>query len=287
MTILPKLLPVLSLAVLASCQSPQTPAALTEKAETAAIALAPAPAAPRQMASDTLPKGLQQLLAAYPDQLQSIEPNALIWKDGTKMLYDDGKTKDFLQLLNEADLEDQMKQPYPKGKDYLPLLRNDDPGRIRHEAFFLKMYGESPAAVRKKLRTIIWMPKTYKVALQVTTVNGIDKKLEAISAILDERKHLHPYLADPGGTFNWRVIAGTKRLSTHSFGSTIDINVKYSDYWRWNIQNPTEDDPRVILYKNKIPLEIVEIFEQHGFIWGGKWYHYDTMHFEYRPELLQ
>mgnify|MGYP002637708491 CR=1 FL=1 len=23
-----------------------------------------------------------------------------------------------------------------------------------------------------------------------------------------------------------------------------------------------------------------------GFIWGGRWFHYDTMHFEYRPELL-
>jgi hypothetical protein len=32
--------------------------------------------------------------------------------------------------------------------------------------------------------------------------------------------------------------------------------------------------------------EIVDIFERHGFIWGGKWYHFDTMHFEYRPELL-
>jgi hypothetical protein len=30
----------------------------------------------------------------------------------------------------------------------------------------------------------------------------------------------------------------------------------------------------------------VEVFERHGFIWGGKWNHYDTMHFEYRPELL-
>jgi type I restriction enzyme R subunit len=24
----------------------------------------------------------------------------------------------------------------------------------------------------------------------------------------------------------------------------------------------------------------VQIFEKRGFIWGGKWYHYDTMHFE-------
>jgi peptidoglycan L-alanyl-D-glutamate endopeptidase CwlK len=32
--------------------------------------------------------------------------------------------------------------------------------------------------------------------------------------------------------------------------------------------------------------EIVRIFEKHGFVWGGKWYHYDTMHFEYRPEIV-
>jgi hypothetical protein len=27
------------------------------------------------------------------------------------------------------------------------------------------------------------------------------------------------------------------------------------------------------------------IFEKHGFIWGGEWYHYDTMHFEYHSCL--
>jgi len=31
---------------------------------------------------------------------------------------------------------------------------------------------------------------------------------------------------------------------------------------------------------------ILFLFEKYGFIWGGKWFHYDTMHFEYRPELL-
>ena len=33
-------------------------------------------------------------------------------------------------------------------------------------------------------------------------------------------------------------------------------------------------------------MDIVRIFEKHGFIWGGRWYHYDTMHFEYRPEMI-
>src|SRR3569623_1717748 len=34
------------------------------------------------------------------------------------------------------------------------------------------------------------------------------------------------------------------------------------------------------------PARNVAIFERHGFIWGGRWSHFDTMHFEYRPELL-
>ena len=41
-----------------------------------------------------------------------------------------------------------------------------------------------------------------------------------------------------------------------------------------------------IAYRNEIPWEIVRILEAHGFI-CGKWYHYDTMHFEYRPELIR
>ena len=39
-------------------------------------------------------------------------------------------------------------------------------------------------------------------------------------------------------------------------------------------------------WRNRIPGAIGEIFERHGFIWGAKWYHMDSMHFEYRPELI-
>jgi hypothetical protein len=59
--------------------------------------------------------------------------------------------------------------------------------------------------------------------------------------------------------------------------------VAKSNYWRWVHGAETDD----LAYRNQIPYEIVEIFERHGYIWGGKWYHYDTMHFEYRPELLK
>ena len=63
-------------------------------------------------------------------------------------------------------------------------------------------------------------------------------------------------------------------------GAAIDINVAYADYWRWS------KDANAPVWKNRIPIEIVRTFEQYGLIWGGYWYHFDTMHFEYRPELL-
>ena len=65
---------------------------------------------------------------------------------------------------------------------------------------------------------------------------------------------------------------------------TIDIGVAKSDYWLW--KNPGKGETARITYANRIPNEIVLIFEKHGFIWGGRWYHYDTMHFEFRPEIL-
>ena len=67
----------------------------------------------------------------------------------------------------------------------------------------------------------------------------------------------------------------------HSWGAAIDLNTAFSDYWRWS-----QSGGSVPIYHNRFPPEVVSIFERHGFIWGGRWSHFDTMHFEYRPELL-
>jgi hypothetical protein len=229
-------------------------------------------------------KHLQKICQAYPEHFVYCKDNVLKWKDGTEMIFDDKKEKNWQEILESPDIEDQMKIPYPKGKTYEPLQKGQDPGRIRNEMFFRKMYGNSQKEVQEKLTKIIWLPKTLQLPLRVTTVNQVHKKLDAISKELDEKPHLTKYLQKIGGTFSWRNISGTNRLSMHSFGMTIDINLTYSNYWQWD--NRTTDENTVLKYRNQIPMEIVEVFEKYGFIWGGKWYHYDTMHFEYRPELL-
>lgn len=226
---------------------------------------------------NNLPAGLVMLLKAYPDFLDSANNNIIYWKDGTQMQYDDGiKDKDYETMLNEPDLEDQMSQTYTRGADWdSPPSLNFEPGRIRYEPFFLKMYGNNPSEVRDKLVNVKWVDGT---TVPFSSVNGASDSLNEVAAELEQLgAEYQKYLKNIGGTFNWRNIAGTNRLSVHSFGAAIDISTKYSDYWKWD---------NTMTYKNKIPFEIVEIFEKHGFIWGGKWYHYDTMHFEYRPELL-
>ncbi len=67
----------------------------------------------------------------------------------------------------------------------------------------------------------------------------------------------------------------------HAWGAAIDISAARTDYWFWHRAGTVNAGQAT-----SIPAEIIEIFERHGFIWGGKWFHYDTMHFEYRPELV-
>ncbi len=220
------------------------------------------------------------LLQAYPGSLCAGDQHALMWCDGTRMSWDDGRQKSFDEKLRDPDLEDQLSLPYTPGRTAEPRT---DPGRIRYQPFFEKMYGASPAAVRARLKPVIWLPGVADRRIRITSINGVDRRLQQISAeILQLPQPIVAKMARVSGTFNWRKIKGTERLSPHSFGIAIDLGGRLGDYWRWDRPGP---DGR-LRYRNRIPLEVVEVFERHGFIWGGKWYHYDTMHFEYRPELL-
>lgn len=229
--------------------------------------------------------GQRALLAAYPGELCGARPDALLWCDGTAIPWDDGRAKtDPDELLNEADLEDQFRQPYPAGPAFpSPPPEHFDPGRIRHEPFFRKMYGADRAAVERNLVPVPWPFSGGKTVLHVTRVNGVDERLKAVIRDLGALpEEIREILREPAWGYKWRPIAGTGRLSLHSFGIAVDLGGRYSDYWLWDAQKNGGRFP----WRNRIPWEIVEAFERHGFIWGGKWRHYDTMHFEYRPELL-
>jgi hypothetical protein len=225
------------------------------------------------------------LVASYPDFLAGFEGNDILWKDGARMAFDDGRgAKDFETRLAEPDLEDMFYAPYPLGRSGLAPPVDIDPGRVRHQPFFARMYGDcSRGEVAGHLIDVIWLPTRSGQRLKATRINGVATRLQGVSDELDRLPaEMTRHLVPPAGTYNCRLVAGTDRQSTHGLGIAIDIAVAHADYWRWT--RPGSDGRYA--HRNRIPWEIVEAFERHGFIWGGKWYHYDTMHFEYRPEIL-
>ena len=227
---------------------------------------------------------LDALVAAYPDRLAGYDDKDLIWKDGVRMPISDGRSgKTFDQLLDEPDIKDQFAIPYPLGTELKVPALNEDPGRIRNEKFFLKMYGDCrKGEVAGRLAPVAWMPARHGGTVRATTVNGVNARLAEVVKDLDQLPaDMTRYLVPSAGIYNCRTIVNTNRLSVHAFGAAIDINDKLSDYWEWS-----KGKDGKITWKNRIPAAIGEIFERHGFIWGAKWYHFDTMHFEYRPELI-
>lgn len=232
--------------------------------------------------SQEIPLNVQKLIKAYPNQVVGYKDNKVIFSDKSNLIYDDFKNKTNEELLENPDVEDQFKFVYNKANKN--LIPKEDPGRIRNEAFFKKIYGNSKSEVESKMTEIIWCPKLVNQKIKITTVNGIDKIVKKLSTELDNNPEFKKYITDIGGTFSWRKISGTNRLSMHSYGMTIDINVKNSNYWQWDCKCKNEE--ATLSYRNQIPLKLISIFEKYGFIWGGNWKHYDTMHFEYRPELF-
>jgi hypothetical protein len=226
---------------------------------------------------------LDKLQRAYPDWIASVSSDYVVLKNGTRFAVSDHRTdKSFEELIEHPDIDDMFYAPYPAGGEPKQPPKNFDPGRVRYGPLFVAMYGDCKKnEVNRKLKTIAWLPAHNGGHVAITTVNGVDNALAAVSQELDALPaDITKFLAPSGGTYNCRAVAGSSARSMHAYGAAIDLNVKYSDYWRWS------KDLSSPVWKNRIPVEIVRVFEKHGFIWGGTWYHFDTMHFEYRPELL-
>lgn len=214
--------------------------------------------------------------------------------DGRELAFADGKAKTAEQRLDDPDLKDIFAQRYPTGP-IAPVTTPDfDPGRVRVDALFLARYGSPQSSGRGQDSIKDSVKDSIKDSIDVVPFELFGKSLRVHRAVLPaftrvrarlvalcaEQPALREFLDGLGGTFVVRNIAGTNRRSAHSYGVSLDINVKLSHYWRW--QRPAAP----LRWQNRIPQALVDAFEAEGFIWGGRWYHYDTMHFEYRPELL-
>ena len=201
---------------------------------------------------------------------------------------------------------------------------NMSPGRFRNDALLMATYGSNSREVESNIVTINFLGKNVRFNKQNGAADALRKVSREITKKGLAKSFWR--FRNKTGSVSFRKISGTNRISAHSYGMTIDFTIKKSSenhksqYWKWNPQCRTdiENDKcfdlngsgfshltgisrlsekfldvvipdqidNFVVAGEAYELEVVSIFEKHGFIWGGKWYHYDTMHFEYRPEFF-
>lgn len=143
------------------------------------------------------------------------------------------------------------------------------PGWALSQAGRKKRYGDSEAAVRKRLVRRVWKGKTFWIhELEVG-------RFDAFTADVDKHERTHRvggrrpnYVLRVVYTFCWRLIRGSSTtLSNHSFGIAFDLNPT---------QNPM--GPTLV---TDLPAYIPVLAKKHGIRWGGTYSgRKDAMHFE-------
>ncbi len=120
------------------------------------------------------------------------------------------------------------------------------------------MYGDcTKGKTEKHLVNVKWFPQQNGKTVRVTSVNGVADKLRSVSNDVAKLPMIYGnmYLRAPAPSI--AGLSGTQERGACTPGSAIDINTDFSDYWLWRKGKP---------YRNRIPYEIVEVFERHGFI---------------------
>jgi hypothetical protein len=260
---------------------------------------------------------LKALATAYPDRISSVELHDGDWAvnlDGEWFSWAHGR---ILPETQSGDWEKYARfrfYPYPLGG--LPPLRTldaDTASRLR------KLLEDSRAHPPR--RSEAFLERLFKVGSHAETVRRIvsvdflgfhvqvNQRIAAalrdVAAECESARRSDPQcaaflagLAEIDG-FNYRDVAGTLSRSYHGYGLAVDLIPRSyggkAAYWRWVMDGNGEKNAAAgaadwwaTPYERRwaVPMPIVSAFERHGFVWGGKWLFFDTMHFEYRPEIF-
>lgn len=266
-----------------------------------------------------MPSELKLLIKAYPDIKFSTSYNTKYqdWRIeittnlnnktiSTPLYWADGR------LIPESELANKEKYlsifyPYPKGQEL------QDPATYTEEQ--MEKYRQAGLSTNRKTEPyaadfffdILYDTKTrtdmedhlvkakflgHKVNIHQSIVEPLSR---VENRILEEAKtntNIANFLViiDHLEGYNWREIRDVHRKSLHSMGIAFDVlpaKLNKHIYWRWTKDQKGDKWMLTPLNKRWMPTyDFINIFEDEGFVWGGKWEIWDNMHFEYRPELI-
>ena len=250
---------------------------------------------------------MRALAAAYPDWISRVEYRNRDWAvllRGSWFYYAQGR------LLPE-ELRDRAgdydPQPFYTYIESLPPWRDPEPEEAERYRDSASRRRENPPRRSTHFYDALWMAHDRNESYdRVKSMRFLSKSVMVHYSIMDELALVEIRIlaeAKSNSTiarwireistvsgWNWRNIAQTESRSFHAYGAAVDLLPAQTGgletYWLWT----AERNPQwwAVPYARRMhpPEAVIKIFEDNGFIWGGKWMFYDTMHFEYRPEIL-
>jgi hypothetical protein len=258
----------------------------------------------RDLACEELAEKLMRSLAkAYPEKITAVEYRAGDWavSIGEKWYY----CAEF-RLLPEELL--------PKKESYAPQSFYEYfPDLPEWKAYEGEDIEKMKNALKKKPKRdssffdTIWDAHTQKQARgNLVNISFLGKRVQVHKVLAGRLAKVEARIAEAAKTdpevrgwineigsvtsWNWRNIKGAAGRSFHAYAVALDIQPKnykgLHTYWRWSAV--FEDKWYNVPYSRRWhpPDSVIMAFEAYGFCWGGKWALFDTMHFEYRPEIM-
>jgi hypothetical protein len=250
---------------------------------------------------------MKALSAAYPDRI-----GGAVYRNGDWAVPVRGEWFYYAQgrllpdsLRNRAAEYDP--QPFYNYQAELPPWKEPGPEEAARFADSAKRRQEHPPKRSLHFYDALWRAHDRDESYErLKTIRFLGHSLLVHYAIMEELALVEERIRREAGTdsrirqwvnsidtvtaWNWRNIAGTQSRSFHAYGAAVDLlpanHRNANTYWLWTAENNAQW--WAVPYSRRLhpPDKVIKAFEDYGFIWGGKWMFYDTMHFEYRPEIL-
>jgi hypothetical protein len=268
---------------------------------------APDPAAVNPELPDRGERVMKALAAAYPDRAGPAEYRDGDWAipiRGVFYYYAEGR------LLPE-ELRDRAAeydpQPFYSYPSELPPWKAPEPEEADRYRSFAERRRAHPPKRSQHFYDALWRAATKEESYErIKTIRLFGRQVLVHYSIMEdlalvEERILTEAKTNPAvrqwinsldtlDSWNWRNIADTQSRSFHAYGAAIDLlpasTGGRATSWLWTARNNAEW--WTVPYEKRLhpPEAVIKAFEAYGFIWGGKWLFYDTMHFEYRPEIM-
>ena len=249
---------------------------------------------------------MKALFKAYPKQIESVEFRDNDWAlrmrgtwyyyAGAKLLPENlrenaAKYRAMLFYWYSAKLPEWV-APSPGDSAQLGKIVTEGSRDTRRRSDFLddlwQMHNSNEAY--GNIRTISFLGRSARVHHLIVEKLSLVEERILTAAKSDPQLQAWINSISITESWSWRNIADTQSRSYHSYGLAVDLLPKAlgnkQTYWLWTAQQ--RKDWWNVSYDGRYhpPDAVISAFETFGFIWGGKWFRFDTMHFEYRPELL-